>query len=66
MYKKPPTIKDVANLSGVSISTVSQYLNQRYSYMSDSTKKEIKQAISMLNYTPNSLAQSMIKKKQIQ
>src|SRR5690625_3784628 len=53
------TINDVATYANVSKSTVSQYLNQRYDYMSEETKKRIKKAIKDLNYQPNILARSL-------
>ena len=39
---KNATISDVAKLSGVSKSTVSNYLNGNFERMSDETKKKIK------------------------
>ena len=57
------TIKDVAKLAGVSKSTVSQYLNKRYNYMSKNTKEKIKEAIKELNYQPNQVARSLTQKK---
>ncbi len=56
------TIKDVAKLSGVTVTTVSRMLNNR-SYVSDKTKKKIRQAMKELNYTPNEIARSLITKK---
>lgn len=53
------TIEDVAQKAGVSKSTVSQYLNKRYKYMSDSTKERIAQVIKELNYQPNGAARSL-------
>jgi LacI family kdg operon repressor len=57
------TLQDVANLAMVSKSTVSQYLNERYKYMSVETKQKIKEAIEELNYRPNYLARSLKQKK---
>lgn len=56
------TISDVAQYAGVSKSTVSQYLNKRYEYMSKSTKQRIEISIKKLNYRPNMLARSLTKK----
>ncbi|WP_166422282.1 LacI family DNA-binding transcriptional regulator [Paraglaciecola sp. 20A4] len=50
---------DVANLAEVSKSTVSQYLNGRFDYMSGKTKERIKRAVSELNYVPNPIARSL-------
>lgn len=57
-----PTIKDVAEKAGVSKSTVSQFLNKRYSYMSEVTRKKIETAIKELNYYPNQIAKSLKQK----
>jgi len=40
---KTATIADVAAHAKVSKSTVSQYLNKRYEYMSETTRKRIKE-----------------------
>jgi len=56
-------MSDVAKLAGVSKSTVSQYLNKRYSYMGEDTKKRIHDAIQELNYVPNEIARSLTKKR---
>jgi DNA-binding LacI/PurR family transcriptional regulator len=50
---KTITITDVANHAKVSKSTVSQYLNKRYEYMSEKTRKKIEETIEELNYQPN-------------
>lgn len=49
------TIKDVAKLAGVSISTVSKAYNN-YSEVSDATKARIAQAARTLHYIPNKTA----------
>src|SRR5699024_11614460 len=59
---KPITIADVAKHAGVSKSTVSQYLNQRYDYMGEKTKERIKQAVEQLGYSPNIIARSLKQK----
>lgn len=59
---KKITIADVAKHAGVSKSTVSQYLNERYDYMGEKTKKRIEEAIEELNYSPNILARSLKQK----
>lgn len=53
---------DVAKLANVSKSTVSQYLNQRYEYMSEETRKRIARAIEELGYQPNVIARSLKQK----
>jgi LacI family transcriptional regulator, kdg operon repressor len=59
---KTVTITDVAKYAGVSKSTVSQYLNKRYDYMAEKTKKKIEQAIEELGYHPNFIARSLKQK----
>ncbi len=56
------TIADVAEHAKVSKSTVSQYLNNRYEYMSESTRQRIEKTIDELNYRPNSVARSLKQK----
>lgn len=57
------TIKEVAERANVSKSTVSQFLNERFEYMSDDTKKKIEMAIEELDYQPNQLARSLKQKR---
>ncbi len=57
------TMADVATKAGVSKSTVSQYINNRYEYMAESTKKRIQQAVKELGYIPNYAAKSLKQKK---
>lgn len=59
---KKITIADVAQQAGVSKSTVSQFLNQRYDYMGEKTKGRIEKAIEELNYSPNIIARSLKQK----
>ncbi|MEK4850503.1 LacI family DNA-binding transcriptional regulator [Paenibacillus sp. FSL H7-0756] len=56
---KKLTIEDVAQKAGVSKSTVSQFLNKRFKYMSEATKNRIAEVIDELNYQPNGLARSL-------
>lgn len=55
-------IRDVAKLSGVSISTVSRYINSSANVNED-TKKKIEHAIKVLSYRPNVLARGVLTKK---
>ncbi|GAK31793.1 transcriptional regulator [Weissella oryzae SG25] len=56
---KKTTINDIARTAGVSKTTVSRFLNQKYNNMSVDTKKKIEQTIEDLNYQPNRSAQSL-------
>ncbi|MCG3418252.1 substrate-binding domain-containing protein [Oceanobacillus jordanicus] len=60
---KKSTMADVAKLAGISKSTVSQYINNRFTYMSEPTKERIKNAIEELQYVPNFTAKSLKQKK---
>ncbi|MGQ2373850.1 LacI family DNA-binding transcriptional regulator [Companilactobacillus zhachilii] len=51
-------IRDVAKLSGHSVSTVSRVINHR-SYVADDTKKEIILAMEELDYHPNDVARAL-------
>ncbi|AYE37342.1 LacI family DNA-binding transcriptional regulator [Companilactobacillus zhachilii] len=51
-------IRDVAKLSGHSVSTVSRVINHR-SYVADDTKKEIIRAMEELDYHPNDVARAL-------
>ena len=52
------SIREVSQLSGVSISTVSRIINQTGRF-SKETEKKVFQVMKDLNYVPNRLAQSM-------
>ncbi|MFD1037546.1 LacI family DNA-binding transcriptional regulator [Virgibacillus byunsanensis] len=56
---KAVTISDVAKHAGTSKSTVSQFLNERFDYMREDTKKRIEVAIEELGYSPNIVARSL-------
>lgn len=55
-------ISDVAKKAGVSINTVSRYLNNK-GYISAKTRVTIQQAIDELNYIPNQVARNLFKNK---
>lgn len=56
---KKTTIADVARESGVSKTTVSRFLHDDYSSMSEETKDRIEAVIARLGYRPNRVAQSL-------
>ena len=57
-----PTIMDVANLSGVSKSTVSNVLRGT-GRVSAATRARIREAIDALGYRPNSLARDLVRRR---
>jgi DNA-binding LacI/PurR family transcriptional regulator len=56
------TIKDVAKLAGVSISTVSLVINNQAG-VRDETREKVLEAIDKLNYRPNRIARGLVKKQ---
>jgi len=57
-----PTIKDVAERAGVSVTTVSRVLNNR-GYISEATRKKVYKAMEELDYQPNEVARSLFRKR---
>lgn len=55
-------MKDVAKKAGVSVSTVSRVVGE-YGYVSESVREKIQNICDELNYKPNVIARSLIKKK---
>lgn len=60
--KKSVTIRDVARESGLSIATVSRYLNGK-GYLSEQSEKKIKDVMERLDYKPNEVARSLSNRK---
>lgn len=60
--KKKATIKDVAKYANVSISTVSNVLNN-IDKASEETKKKVLEAMEILEYHPNFTARSLVRQK---
>ncbi|KGX92099.1 LacI family transcription regulator [Pontibacillus halophilus JSM 076056 = DSM 19796] len=56
------TIDDVARLAGLSKSTVSRVINE-YPHVSKKKRQQVKEAMEMLGYVPNSSARSLRNKK---
>ncbi|GGF99996.1 LacI family DNA-binding transcriptional regulator [Paenibacillus abyssi] len=56
------TIHDVAKKAGVSVTTVSRVLNNR-GYISEKTRNNVFRTMEELNYQPNELARSLLRKQ---
>lgn len=52
------TIRDVARISGYSVSTVSRVLNHK-NYVSDEVRQAIQQVINQLDYAPSDMARDL-------
>jgi len=55
---KPITIKEVAEMAGVSSATAARVVGN-YGSVSEKTRKKVKRIVEKLNYIPNQLAQGM-------
>lgn len=62
MREKQITIRDVAKEAGVSVATVSRYLNNK-GYISQKSELKIRDVMERLNYHPNEIARGLAKKK---
>ncbi|WP_431324781.1 LacI family DNA-binding transcriptional regulator [Rhizobium sp. YTU87027] len=56
---KPPTIRDVARLSGVSTATVSRYFSGKADAISPRTLESVRHAAKVLGYTPSEIGRSL-------
>jgi LacI family transcriptional regulator len=56
--KNSPTIRDVARLAGVSVATISRYLNQS-APLSSETAERVQAAMREFNYSPHPAARSL-------
>jgi DNA-binding LacI/PurR family transcriptional regulator len=52
-------MRDVAASAGVSVQTVSNFVNNRFHLMTDATRARVEQAMGMLGYHPNATARSL-------
>src|SRR5262245_14506525 len=62
LLRWPSTIWDVARVAGVSVSTVSKALNGR-GQLREETRSLVQSAAERLNFRPNNLAQSLLRKR---
>ena len=53
------TIADVAARTGFSKTTISRFLNGKYEFMSEETRKRISEVIKDIEYKPNRMARSL-------
>ena len=58
----PPTIKDVARLSGCSIKTVSRVINHE-PHVTDATRARVEAAVRSTGFIPNLMARRLVQKK---
>ena len=61
--KNVVTIKFIADKVGVSTTTISRYINGHYEFMSEDTRKRIKETIAQYDYSVNNMAQGLKSKK---
>ncbi len=57
------TIKDIAKISGVSTTTVSQILNNKGQRFSDETRRRVLKAVDKYDYNPDYFAKNMINRE---
>lgn len=60
---KHMTIKDIAKQAGVSETTISRYLNKKYEYMSEKTRRKIEAVVKEMDYRPSNVARSLKSQK---
>lgn len=59
MAHRQTTIQDIADSTGVSKTTVSRYLNGKFEFMSEETRRNIEKVIAETGYRPNRIANSL-------
>lgn len=52
------TIADVAERTGFSKTTISRFLNGKYEFMSETTRKRISEVIKDIEYKPNRMREA--------
>jgi DNA-binding LacI/PurR family transcriptional regulator len=57
--RRRPTMRDVASRAGVSIQTVSNFVNRRFHLMTRETRSRVDRAMQELGYHPNVAARSL-------
>lgn len=57
------TIKDIANYTGLSVTTISLVLNKKANKIPEATRLKVQEAVKKLNYHPNQLAVGLVKKR---
>lgn len=62
MPSKRVTVKDIAELAGVSVATVSRVINQNGRYSAE-TERRVRQVIEEYDYQPNQLAKGLRQRK---
>lgn len=62
MKRSKVTIRDVAREAGVSVATVSRFLNNN-TFISEDKEKKIQEVMDRLNFIPNEIARGLAKKK---
>src|SRR5437879_11716552 len=62
LFRKPPTILDVAVEAGVSKSTVSNVVRGATG-VSEATRRRVRDAINSLGYRPNVIARQLVKRR---
>lgn len=62
VYAKPVTLREVAALAGVSVATASKALNG-HGRMTAETRERIRETARRLGFRPNSLAQSLLRRR---
>jgi len=62
VFPKPVTLRDVAAAAGVSVATASKALNSQ-GRMTAETRERIRETAQRLGFRPNSLAQSLLRRR---